>query len=321
MISTTSNHWNTFLLRRTLVDYPLYLSRRNIEPFGDRRVDLSWWLPRVRWEIHVNRIILANSSWRVLNANVCDREIIRRGPSRALALDEASPRFMAFMYNLGSVFLVFGLTRKGEGILRLSIGDFVNPEPLIGGAYQTRQVTFDILNVIEFGRKRIIDVHDDDFPIGLALVEQSHDTENFDLLDLASITYLFSDLADIERIIIAPGLGFGMLLGWIFPGLRESPIIPNVPMMRETVPDEAKSAFLNILLDRIEGFLLRDLHLSVRPARDLYDHVEDTIALIYEEWDVMEGRDDVAIVLEVHAMWEGVRGVDESGTVRRGCHG
>ncbi len=38
--------------------------------------------------------------------------------------------------------------------------------------------------------------------------------------------------------------------------LRESAIIPNIPMMRETVPDIAKFPFLNILFDRIEKFLL-----------------------------------------------------------------
>ncbi len=44
------------------------------------------------------------------------------------------------------------------------------PEPLIRGPNETWEMAFDIFDVIELGRKRVIDVDDNDFPVGLALI-------------------------------------------------------------------------------------------------------------------------------------------------------
>ena len=63
-------------------------------------------------------------------------------------------------------------------------------------------------------------------------------------------------------------------------------------MVREAVADVAKTALLDILLDGVEGLTGGDLHLRVGPAWDLDDHIEDTLVLVGEERDVMEGRDD-----------------------------
>jgi hypothetical protein len=84
--------------------------------------------------------------------------------------------------------------------------------------------------------------------------------------------------------------------------LRESTVVPDVAVVREAVANEAKLALLDILLDRVEGLLLGDLHLRVGPARDLDDHVEDAIALVSEERNVMEGRDDRAVLLDEDTM-------------------
>jgi hypothetical protein len=40
---------------------------------------------------------------------------------------------------------------------------------------------------------------------------------------------------------------------------REGTVVPEVTFVREAVADEAKFAFLDILLDRIEEFFFRDL--------------------------------------------------------------
>jgi hypothetical protein len=82
-------------------------------------------------------------------------------------------------------------------------------------------VPLNILNVIQLGSKRILDVNDDDFPVSLALVKKSHDTKNFDLLNLADVTNLFPDFTDIERIIVSTSLGLGMGLRWVFPSLEK----------------------------------------------------------------------------------------------------
>ena len=73
-------------------------------------------------------------------------------------------------------------------------------------------------------------------------------------------------------------------------------------MVGEAVSDEAQLAALDVLLDGIEGLLLGDLHLGVRPARDLDDHVEDALGLVGEERDVVKGRDDGAVLLDEDAM-------------------
>jgi hypothetical protein len=100
-----------------------------------------------------------------------------------------------------------------------------------------------------------------------------------------------------------------MRLSGIFPGLcaivrsfqiedvnqahlRERAIVPDVSMVGETIANESQSALLNVLLDGIERFFLGHFHLCVRPARDFNDHVEDTVALICEERNVVEWRDD-----------------------------
>jgi hypothetical protein len=68
----------------------------------------------------------------------------------------------------------------------------------------------DVLDVIELGREGIKDIDNDDLPISLALVEQSHDAEDLDLLNLANIADLLADFADIERIVVALGLGLSV---------------------------------------------------------------------------------------------------------------
>jgi hypothetical protein len=70
--------------------------------------------------------------------------------------------------------------------------------------------------------------------------------------------------------------------------LRESTVVPDVPMMREAVTDEAQAALFDVLFDGIEWLLLRDLHLRIGPTRDLNDHVEDTIALVGKKRNIVK---------------------------------
>lgn len=65
----------------------------------------------------------------------------------------------------------------------------------------------DVFDVVELGCKRVLDIDDDDFPVGLAFIEEGHDAEDLDLLDLANIADLFADLADVERVVVTFGLG------------------------------------------------------------------------------------------------------------------
>jgi hypothetical protein len=70
--------------------------------------------------------------------------------------------------------------------------------------------------------------------------------------------------------------------------LRECPIVPDVPMMRETVAHIAQPPLFDVLFDRIERFFLGDLHLCIGPAGNLNNHVEDAVVLVGEEGDVVK---------------------------------
>jgi len=65
---------------------------------------------------------------------------------------------MAFMDDLHGIFLVFGFSGEGKGIFLLAIGDLVDPEPFIGGSDKARQMSFDILDVIQLGCKGILNI-------------------------------------------------------------------------------------------------------------------------------------------------------------------
>ena len=80
-------------------------------------------------------------------------------------------------------------------------------------------MTLDILNIVQLGRERVLDVDDEDLPVGLAFVEKGHDAEDLDLFDLPDITHLFTDLADVQRIVVTPGLGLSMQLSGVLPSL------------------------------------------------------------------------------------------------------
>jgi hypothetical protein len=93
------------------------------------------------------------------------------------------------------------------------------PEPLVGSTDEAGEMTLDILNVVQLGRQWVLDIDDEDLPVGLAFVEEGHDTEDLDLLHLSNITHLFTDLADVQRIVVTSGLCLGMLLSGILPSL------------------------------------------------------------------------------------------------------
>lgn len=62
-------------------------------------------------------------------------------------------------------------------------------------------------------------IDDDDLPVGLFLIQQSHDTKNFDLLDLTSVANKLTDFADVKRVVVTLGLGLGVDNVGVFPGL------------------------------------------------------------------------------------------------------
>lgn len=76
-----------------------------------------------------------------------------------------------------------------------------------------------ILNVVQLGCEWIPNINDENLPVGLTLIEQGHDTEDLDLLDLADESNLFADLANVQRIIVTLRLGLGVGMVRVLPGL------------------------------------------------------------------------------------------------------
>jgi hypothetical protein len=81
-------------------------------------------------------------------------------------------------------------------------------------------------------------------------------------------------------------------------------------VVRETVPHKAQFAFLDVLLDGVEGLFLADLHLCVCPARNLDDHVEDTEVLVGEERNIVPRGDGDAILLDEDTVFCAIELVD-----------
>lgn len=139
-----------------------------------------------------------------------------------LAGDELLPCIGTLVDDIHGVLLVLALAGESELVLGLAVGDLVDAEPLVGGTQEAREVALDVLNIVELGGQRVVDVDDNDLPIGLSLVDQGHDTQNLDLLDLAGVADQLADLANIERVVVALGLGLGVDGLGVLPGLTNA---------------------------------------------------------------------------------------------------
>lgn len=120
-------------------------------------------------------------------------------------------------------------------------------------------MALDVLDVVELGGKRVVHVDDDDLPVRLLLVEQGHDAEDLDLLDLAGVADQLADLADVERVVVALGLGLRVDGIGVLPGLGEGAVVPQVALVGEAVADVSQLALLDVLLDGVEELVLGDL--------------------------------------------------------------
>jgi hypothetical protein len=120
-------------------------------------------------------------------------------------------------------------------------------------------VTLDILDVVELGGQRVVDVNDNDLPVGLLLVNQGHNTQNLDLLDLAGVANQLTNLANVQRVVVTLGLRLGVNGVGVLPGAGEGTVVPEVTLVGEAVADEAQLALLGVLLDGVQELVLGDL--------------------------------------------------------------
>ena len=116
---------------------------------------------------------------------------------------------------------VLALAGESELILWLSIGNLVDAEPLVGRSEKAGKVPFDVLDVVELRGQWVVDVNHNDLPVGLFLVEQSHDAKDLDLLDLSGVANELANLADIKWIIVSLCLGLWVNYIGVFPSLAD----------------------------------------------------------------------------------------------------
>jgi hypothetical protein len=81
-------------------------------------------------------------------------------------------------------------------------------------------MSLNVLDVVQLVGQGVVDVNNDDLPVGFLLIEKSHDAEDLDLLDVARLGNQLTNLANVERVVVTFGLGFGMYDVGVFPCLR-----------------------------------------------------------------------------------------------------
>jgi hypothetical protein len=85
-----------------------------------------------------------------------------------------------------------------------------------------------ILDIVQSRSQRVVDIDNDNLPVGLSFIQQGHDTENLDLLDLSNLADSFTDFTDVQRVVVTVCLGFRVGNGRVFPGLREGSVVPDL---------------------------------------------------------------------------------------------
>lgn len=73
-------------------------------------------------------------------------------------------------------------------------------------------------------------------------------------------------------------------------------------MVREAVPHEPELPLFDVLFDGVERLFLGDFHLGIGPSGNLDNHVEDPVGLVGEEREIMERRENGAVVFDEDAM-------------------
>ena len=81
-------------------------------------------------------------------------------------------------------------------------------------------MSLDVFDIVELWCQRVVDIDDDNLPVGLLLVEQSHDPKDLDLLDLTRVSDQLADLADVQWVVVALGFGLWVDDVGVLPGLR-----------------------------------------------------------------------------------------------------
>lgn len=264
--------------------------RADEEPFVNARVNRGRGLWRSRRDRRDNSVVWCDERLAALHSRVLKFDVTSVG----LTGDQTTPRFVALMDDLRSITAILGLAREGKLVLRLTVRDLVDTEPLVRGTDQTREMLFDVLDVIQLGGNRIIHIDHDHLPVRLAFIKEGHYTKHLNLLDLTSVSNGLADFNNVKRVVVAVGLGVRVGEGGVLPRLGEGSVVPNVTLVGERIANVAQLALLRVLLEGVKRVPLADLDLGVGPARDLNNKVQNAVGLISVQRHVVEWRQRLA---------------------------
>jgi hypothetical protein len=137
---------------------------------------------------------------------------------------------MSFFDHLQSVLAGFGLAVEGKGVLGLSVRDLVITEPHEGVVEQIGQLRLNVINIVQLRSQRIVHVDANDFPISFPFVNQSESSQDLHFLDLASDAQGRANFANVDGVVVTFAASVRVDSVRVLPGLRQSAIIPIVPV-------------------------------------------------------------------------------------------
>lgn len=103
-----------------------------------------------------------------------------------------------------------------------AIWDLVQTKPFSRRREKSRHESFNVSDIMHVLGHRVANVNDDEFPVRLSAVDQREDTQHLDLFDFAGIRDGLGNVTCIDRVIVSFGVGVGVHVVRIFPGLESS---------------------------------------------------------------------------------------------------
>lgn len=173
--------------------------------------------------------------------------------------DKLLPELVSLRHHILRKSRVLSLAVECELIFRLAVRHFVELEPFDRGSEESREELFNILDVVELIGDWVINVDGQKLPVSLSLVDQCECSQNLDLHNVSAVGYAMTDLANVNRIVIALAAGGLIDVIGVLPGLRQSTVVPDVALVRENVGHIAQFSLFDVLLDWIERLVQGDL--------------------------------------------------------------
>eukprot|EP00166_Cyanidium_caldarium_P002993 ctg_2874.g397 len=178
------------------------------------------------------------------------------------------------------------LAMEAVGVLGLALGGLIKAEPIAHLMQQAGKVALHVGHRAHRLGPRIVRPDGQQLPVGLAAVDQCQHADRFHRHHCAHRQRLRADLNHVHRVVVAPALRVRVEHRRVLPGLRQRAVIDQRRAIR-VVP---QLAVLDVLLQRVPLFAGGDLHLRGGALGYLVDVVQQQLALVGEEGNVVPRR-------------------------------